>query len=142
MLMVDPILIEQVLINLLKNAAESIDNGRSALRATQGRAAVVPTIPRLARGRVFGHCDTGQRPGADEVMDRLYEAFYSTKSDGMGIGLKLCRSIVESHQGGCKCGEPLQWSEVDGLLLLFLDSGGLKPQPHGRAKSKPIQVPG
>jgi hypothetical protein len=39
---------------------------------------------------------------APEVMERLYEAFFSTKVEGMGIGLNLCRTIVESHQGGCR----------------------------------------
>ena len=39
---------------------------------------------------------------APEVMARLYEAFYSTKPEGMGIGLSLCRSIVESHLGRMK----------------------------------------
>ena len=34
-----------------------------------------------------------------EVIARMYEAFFSTKADGMGIGLGLCRSIIESHQG-------------------------------------------
>ena len=34
-----------------------------------------------------------------EMLERIYEAFYSTKAEGMGIGLKLCRSIVEAHHG-------------------------------------------
>jgi signal transduction histidine kinase len=34
-----------------------------------------------------------------EVIARLYEAFFSTKAEGLGIGLSLCRTIIESHQG-------------------------------------------
>jgi signal transduction histidine kinase len=45
-------------------------------------------------------CVTDAGPGlSTEAIERLYEAFFSTKSEGMGIGLNLCRSIVESHQG-------------------------------------------
>jgi signal transduction histidine kinase len=36
---------------------------------------------------------------ADNQLARIFDAFYSTKSEGMGIGLKLCRSIIESHMG-------------------------------------------
>jgi len=43
---------------------------------------------------------TDMGPGLeDEVIARLYESFFSTKVDGMGIGLSLCRSIIESHRG-------------------------------------------
>ena len=35
----------------------------------------------------------------DEVIARLYEAFFSTKAEGLGIGLSLCRTIIESHRG-------------------------------------------
>mgnify|MGYP000697485914 FL=1 len=34
-----------------------------------------------------------------EVLKRIFDAFYTTKLEGMGIGLNLCRSIIESHQG-------------------------------------------
>jgi signal transduction histidine kinase len=43
---------------------------------------------------------TDMGPGLKpEVLSRLYEAFFSTKAEGLGIGLSLCRSIIESHQG-------------------------------------------
>ena len=96
--MVDPILIEQVLINLLRNAAESID---MALRPTPERIVELRVLPRQIEAKTaieFSVQDTGKGL-APEVMARLYEAFYSTKTDGMGIGLSLCRSIVESHLG-------------------------------------------
>jgi PAS domain S-box-containing protein len=98
LLMVDPILIEQVLINLLRNAAESID---MAQRPTAERIVELRVVQRDVDGKPaieFSVQDSGKGL-APEVMARLYEAFYSTKTDGMGIGLSLCRSIVESHLG-------------------------------------------
>ncbi len=98
LLLVDPILIEQVLINLMKNAAESIDN---AERPPEQRHVELRVVPRQVEGQQaveFSVSDTGQGL-PPEAIDRVYEAFFSTKVEGMGIGLNLCRSIIESHQG-------------------------------------------
>ena len=95
---VDPILIEQVLINLIKNGAESVD---AAKRATSNRLVEVRVTQRDIEHQAtvqFSVTDSG-RGLSPEALERLYEAFFSTKNDGLGIGLNLCRSIVESHQG-------------------------------------------
>ena len=117
-LMVDPILIEQVLVNLLKNAADSID---AAGRPTAQRSVNL----RVAAARVnekpvieFTVTDTGAGL-APEVLERLYEAFYSTKADGMGIGLSLCRSIVESHLGRMTARNLYNGTEVTGCCFSF-----------------------
>ncbi len=97
-LLVDPILIEQVLVNLLKNAAEAID---TAQRPTAQRSVELRVVPKLLEQQQvveFSVLDSGMGL-APEIMERVYEAFFSTKAEGMGIGLNLCRSIVESHQG-------------------------------------------
>ena len=98
-LMADPILIEQVVLNLLKNAAEAID---SAQLPTSRRHIELRVVPRHTpeEGGVIEFSVTDMGPGIkDEVIGRLYEAFFSTKAEGLGIGLSLCRSIVESHRG-------------------------------------------
>jgi PAS domain S-box-containing protein len=118
MLMVDPILIEQVLVNLLRNAAESID---MALRQTSERIVELRVVPRHIEGKPvieFSVQDTGKGL-APEVMARLYEAFYSTKADGMGIGLSLCRSIVESHLGRINAENLYNGAEVSGCRFSF-----------------------
>nr|WP_295773419.1 PAS domain-containing sensor histidine kinase [Rhodoferax sp.] len=117
-LMVDPILIEQVLINLLRNAAESID---MALRQTAQRIVELRVVPRVMDDKQvveFSVQDTGKGL-APEVMARLYEAFYSTKSDGMGIGLSLCRSIVESHLGRMSAENLYNGDDVSGCRFSF-----------------------
>ena len=117
-LMVDPILIEQVLINLLRNAAESID---MALRQTSQRIVELRVIPRVIEDKQvveFSVQDTGKGL-APEVMARLYEAFYSTKADGMGIGLSLCRSIVESHLGRMSAENLYNGDDVSGCRFSF-----------------------
>jgi PAS domain S-box-containing protein len=115
---VDPILIEQVLINLLKNAAESID---TAKRPSSRRNVELRVVPRqMDSGDVieFVVQDSGEGL-APEVKERLFEAFYSTKSDGMGIGLSLCRSIVESHQGRMQADNLYNGSEIVGCRFSF-----------------------
>lgn len=115
---VDPILIEQVLVNLMKNAAESIDNAR---RPVSRRSVELRVVPRSVEGQdvvEFSVADSGQGL-APEVMDRLYEAFFSTKAEGMGIGLNLCRTIVESHQGRMQAQNIYNGSEVAGCRFSF-----------------------
>jgi len=89
---VDPILIEQVLLNLLKNALDSMDHAvvpridvRVVASATEGQA----EIRVIDRG-----CGI-----AAEHLPNLFQPFFSTKAEGMGMGLNICRSIVEFHHG-------------------------------------------
>jgi hypothetical protein len=115
---VDPILIEQVLVNLMKNAAESID---SAQRPAARRNVELRVVPKVEEGQSaveFSVTDTGQGL-APEVMERLFEAFFSTKAEGMGIGLNLCRSIVESHHGRMNARNLYNGQEVVGCCFCF-----------------------
>jgi signal transduction histidine kinase len=54
-----------------------------------------------------------------EVMARLYEAFFSTKPDGLGIGLSLCRSIIESHRGRMRAQNLYNGDTVTGCRFAF-----------------------
>ena len=53
------------------------------------------------------------------MQDRLFEAFFSTKTEGMGMGLNLCRSIVESHQGRMQAENLYNGPEVTGCRFSF-----------------------
>ncbi|BAK77831.1 multi-sensor signal transduction histidine kinase [Pseudogulbenkiania sp. NH8B] len=88
----DPVLIEQVLLNLIKNAVE-------AMRDAETRRPQVT----VRYGADAGYwrvevADNG--PGlSDSIRSNLFTPFYSSKPDGLGIGLNICRSIVEFHRG-------------------------------------------
>ncbi|QXZ11042.1 PAS domain S-box protein [Comamonas sp. Y33R10-2] len=117
-LLVDAILIEQVLINLMKNSAESIDMSGRPLGQRNVELRVRPQLFETQQGIEFIVEDTGKGL-PPEVLERLFEAFFSTKSEGMGIGLNLCRSIVESHHGRMHAENLYNGSEVIGCRFTF-----------------------
>jgi PAS domain S-box-containing protein len=117
-LMVDPILIEQVLINLLKNGAESILQAQSPLQQRQIELKVLPKRVDELDVVEFSVRDSGMGV-PEELLERIYEAFYSTKTEGMGIGLKLCRSIIESHHGRIRVQNLYNGGEVSGCIFSF-----------------------
>jgi two-component system, LuxR family, sensor kinase FixL len=88
---IDKVQVQQVLFNLLRNAIE-------AMQDQPKRELVVAT--RLVQGRMveISVADTG--PGLEaEVRAKLFQPFVTTKAHGMGVGLSVCRAIVESHGG-------------------------------------------
>jgi len=115
---VDPILIEQVLVNLMRNAAESIDTAQRPFARRQVELKVVPRTEQGVSVIEFSVTDTGSGL-APEVMERLFEAFFSTKAEGMGIGLNLCRSIVESHEGRMQAENLYNGSQISGCRFSF-----------------------
>jgi PAS domain S-box-containing protein len=135
-LMVDPILIEQVVLNLLKNAAEAIDNARLPPARRNIELRVVPKHSE-EEGEVIEFSVTDMGPGLQpEVIARMYEAFFSTKVDGLGIGLSLCRSIIESHRGRIKAQNLYNGDTAVGCRFSFtlpVDSSSPERIPNSKA---------
>jgi two-component system sensor kinase FixL len=89
--LVDKVQIEQVLLNLIRNAIE-------AMAGSERRELVVSSRPEPDRMVVIAVSDTG--PGiAPEIAGQLFQPFITTKRHGMGIGLSICKTIVEAHGG-------------------------------------------
>ncbi len=89
----DRIQIQQVILNLLRNGSDAMsaidDRPRELLVTTEQHESDLVRLSVKDAGTGF----------APEAVRRLFEAFYTTKSDGMGIGLSISRSIIEAHHG-------------------------------------------
>jgi C4-dicarboxylate-specific signal transduction histidine kinase len=89
----DRVQLQQVILNLIINAIEAmsgVGEGSRDLLISTGQAEPDGVLVEVR--------DSG--PGlAPETLDRLFDAFYSTKPSGLGLGLSICRSIIEAHSG-------------------------------------------
>lgn len=90
----DRTMVEQVLMNLARNAIQSMESATPP-PSRQLRIAVSQPHPRWVE---FSLTDAGSGIGPD-VAERLFTPFFSTRAEGMGLGLSLCRTVVEQHGG-------------------------------------------
>ncbi|WFU55234.1 AAA family ATPase [Bradyrhizobium pachyrhizi] len=88
----DCVQLQQVLLNLILNAAEAMSS------VEEGARELLISTEEDQTGALVGVRDSG--PGIDpENLDRVFDAFYTTKSGGTGMGLSICRSIIHAHGG-------------------------------------------
>jgi signal transduction histidine kinase len=88
----DCVQLQQVLLNLILNAAEAMGS------VEEGARELLISTEEDQTGALVAVRDSG--PGIDtEHLDRVFDAFYTTKSDGTGMGLSICRSIIHAHGG-------------------------------------------
>ncbi len=94
----EPTMIEQALLNLARNAMQAMAEVPGERRLTLA-AQRVPAQPGQTRDAVlFSVADTGTGI-SEEVAQALFTPFFTTKTEGMGLGLSLCRTVVEQHGG-------------------------------------------
>jgi len=91
-LLADPIQMQQVILNLVRNALDSMKSDKEHANVLAVQTA------RTAGGIEVIVRDTGHGPLADKSQD-LFQAFFTTKRQGLGMGLAISRTIVESHRG-------------------------------------------
>jgi signal transduction histidine kinase len=89
----DRIQLQQVILNLIVNAIEAMSGVSGAARELW-----ISTEINASKSALVAVRDSG--PGLDPAsLEHLFDAFYTTKSSGMGMGLSICRSIIEAHGG-------------------------------------------
>lgn len=114
----DRVQLQQVLLNLLLNAIEALSSV-----SIGSRHLVIATTKKDLKSVLVSVYDSGKGFPSND-LDRLFDPFYSTKSDGMGMGLTISRSIVESHGGriwatpNSPCGAVFQFTlPIDSRLI-------------------------
>jgi len=127
----DRVQLQQIILNLLRNASEAMsgvdDRPRQVLIRTEreGEDRVRVTVR-----------DAGVGIGP-QAKDRLFDAFYTTKSGGMGIGLSVSRSIVEKHHGRLW----VEQNDGPGVTFAFSIPGEpLAPEGERKSLEKPVDI--
>lgn len=108
----DRLMLEQVLLNLMRNGMEAMADNAEADR--QLRVAIEVSDEILTVSVTDQGCGI-----APENRDKLFTAFFTTKPDGMGIGLSICRSIIEFHRGRLWADDNPRSSTGRGTIFTF-----------------------
>jgi signal transduction histidine kinase len=93
LVMADPVQLQQVILNLVMNAVEAMSRSGNAMRVLRLGTETGP-----ASTVVVSVVDSGPRVDP-EVVSKMFQPFFTTKSSGMGMGLAICKTIVEAHGG-------------------------------------------
>ena len=89
-ILVDKVQIQQVALNLIRNAVEAMESA--------GRRELTIGVTRRDDFAFFSVTDTGTGI-APEIAKHLFQPFVTSKANGMGVGLSICRTIIEAHGG-------------------------------------------
>ena len=111
---VDPQQIEQVLINLIQNAAESI--GRDGTITLRARSTLMPLAGHATPVVILEVIDTGKGIPL-KVQERLFDPFFTTKEAGTGLGLSIAARIVEKHGGALQYQTEVGRGTTFGIVL-------------------------
>jgi two-component system sensor kinase FixL len=113
----DPVQIEQVLLNLLRNAMDAM-----AAANTERRSIIVKARRSDKHAIEISVADSG--PGvAAEMMAAIFEPFTTTKPLGMGMGLSISRAIIEAHGGNLGMGRGTGYGAIFIFTLPTVDAG-------------------
>ena len=114
--LVDKVQIQQVLVNLIRNAVE-------ALTDASKRRLTISAIPVAGQMVQVSVLDTGLGLDVD-VENKLFQPFVSTKDAGMGLGLSICQTIIEAHDGRIWLDKPLRGGTAFRFTLAAAEAGG------------------
>jgi C4-dicarboxylate-specific signal transduction histidine kinase len=112
----DRVQLQQVLLNLILNAVDAMSSAEEGAREL-----TISTEPSRTEGVLVAVRDSG--PGINpEHLDRIFKPFHTTKTSGLGMGLSICRSIIDAHGGRL-------WAEANqprGAILQFTLPAGVE----------------
>jgi two-component system, LuxR family, sensor histidine kinase DctS len=108
----DRLMLEQVLLNLIRN-------GMEAMAATPDAQRILGVSAERRDNEVVISITDNGCGIAPDVREKLFTAFFTTKPEGMGVGLSICRSIVEFHRGRLWADDNVQSPTASGTIFHF-----------------------
>lgn len=132
----DRTMIEQVLLNLTRNGIQAMETDTPLAQ----RVLTLRARQTHERWVTFSVVDAG--PGiAPDVARRLFTPFFTTRREGMGLGLSLCRTVIEQHGGALDFGDRADGPGTEFRFTLPADRGAPRSPVDGATTTAPVSAP-